>query len=174
MTAAEAWNAGKGHLRGFMIRQVEATGNAEDVYLFLDPKQAQRPDLTWRDVGEAEIVVHDKIDDWHNVRIFPEMVPILAEMQRGPDDALVFPQHDPRWWGELLVRITEPLPVFGAIGRRVGSQWHLLRSTWAVNRARGIGLDSPATLWKLMAWGGWKIPTTPMRYINVARAAGMV
>ena len=56
MTAGEAWNAGKTHLRGFMIRQVEAAGNAEDVHLFLDEKLAQRPDLTWRDVGTEALI----------------------------------------------------------------------------------------------------------------------
>ena len=56
MTAAEAWDAGKGHLRGFMIRQVEAAGNTDDVTLFLDEAQAQRQDLTWRDVGTESLI----------------------------------------------------------------------------------------------------------------------
>jgi len=56
MTAAGAWNAGKGHLRGFMIRQIEAAENTKDVYLFLDKKQAQREDLTWQDVGTESLI----------------------------------------------------------------------------------------------------------------------
>ena len=60
------------------------------------------------------------------------------------------------------------LPIFGELeGNRAGNQWHLLRSTWAVNAAR-----RGMTLWQLMDAGGWKCPQTVMRYINVARAAG--
>ena len=59
---------------------------------------------------------------------------------------------------------------FGELaGSRVGNQWHLLRSTWAVNCAR-----RGATIWQLMEWGGWKIPTPVMRYVNIARAAGSI
>jgi len=36
---------------------------------------------------------------------------------------------------------------------------------WAVNMAR-----QGATLWQLMARGGWTSPQTVMRYINIARA----
>jgi len=53
---AEAVAAGTGHVRSFMIRQVEAAGNVEDVYLFLDDKTAQRKDLLWRDVGTESLI----------------------------------------------------------------------------------------------------------------------
>jgi flagellar biosynthetic protein FliP len=53
---AEAFAAGERHVRAFMIRQIEAAGNVDDVYLFLDEKAAQRKDLAWRDVGTLSLV----------------------------------------------------------------------------------------------------------------------
>ena len=52
----QAWNAGEGHIRNFMIRQVEAAGNADDVYLFLSEESAAREDLTWQDVGSESLI----------------------------------------------------------------------------------------------------------------------
>ncbi len=58
--------------------------------------------------------------------------------------------------------ITRPLPVFGELpGRRIANQWHLLRSTYAVNHAR-----SGKTLWEHTN------PQTAMQYVNIARAGG--
>ncbi|MGC9454769.1 MAG: flagellar type III secretion system pore protein FliP [Phycisphaerae bacterium] len=43
-------------VRDFMIRQLEAAGNVEDVYLFLDDELAGRDDLTWRDVPTTSLI----------------------------------------------------------------------------------------------------------------------
>jgi flagellar biosynthesis protein FliP len=56
MSPLEAWHAGKAPLREFMIRQIEACGNSEDVYLFLDDEVASRESLTWEDVGTEALV----------------------------------------------------------------------------------------------------------------------
>lgn len=100
----------------------------------------------------------------------PELAATLRLAVAGrTEDRPLFPTHDAHWWGEKLARATEPLPVFGELaGTRAGNQWHLLRATWAVNCAR-----RGATLWQLMAWGGWTQPQTVMRYVNIAHAAGM-
>jgi len=85
----------------------------------------------------------------------------------GRQDRL-FPDMTPDRWVDHLAAVTKGLPVFGELpGRRSGNQWHLLRATWAVNCAR-LG----ATQWELMEWGGWKVPLTVLRYVNIARAAG--
>ena len=55
MDQAAAWGAGKGHLRGFMITQIEQAGNTDDVYLFLSDAQADG-DLLWRDVPDVALV----------------------------------------------------------------------------------------------------------------------
>ena len=49
---AQAWSAGRGHLRGFMIEQIEQTGNTDDVYLFL----GETPVRHWRDVPDVALV----------------------------------------------------------------------------------------------------------------------
>jgi integrase len=102
--------------------------------------------------------------------IGPELRSVLDWVRGGRSGPQpLFPVHHARYWGELLADLTVPLPVFGELpGSRAGNQWHLLRSTWAVNAARHGG-----TLWQLMSLGGWKVPTTVMRYINISRAAGM-
>jgi len=53
---ARAWEAGKGHLRGFMIEQIEQAGNTDDVYLFIDDELAGRKQLLWRDVSDVALV----------------------------------------------------------------------------------------------------------------------
>ena len=53
---AQAWEAGKVHLRGFMIKQIERAGNTDDVYLFLDADQADGDELLWRDVSDVALV----------------------------------------------------------------------------------------------------------------------
>jgi len=52
----EAVKAGEKHVRGFMIRQIEAGGNTDDVYLFLGADAAGRDDLTWGDVPTISLI----------------------------------------------------------------------------------------------------------------------
>ncbi len=52
---AAAWDAGKTHLRGFMITQIEQADNTDDVYLFLSDEQAEG-ELLWRDVPDVALV----------------------------------------------------------------------------------------------------------------------
>lgn len=54
--ATAAWRAGEKHLRSFMIRQVEAAGNADDVYPFLEDELAKRKDLAWSDVPTVSLI----------------------------------------------------------------------------------------------------------------------
>jgi integrase len=90
------------------------------------------------------------------------------------------PGWQKRWWVARLAKATANLPLFGELpGRRVGNQWHLLRSTWATSQAAGRtpfgranDLGRPLTLWELMQRGGWTCPTTCMRYLSLAGAAG--
>jgi len=56
MTRQQAVPAGEKHLRSFMIRQIEAGGNTDDVYLFLDDEAAGRDDLTWGDVPTLSLI----------------------------------------------------------------------------------------------------------------------
>jgi flagellar biosynthetic protein FliP len=53
----QAVDAGEKHVRKFMIRQIEAGGNTDDVYLFL-PKAAAKTDrqLTWGDVPTVSLI----------------------------------------------------------------------------------------------------------------------
>jgi len=102
--------------------------------------------------------------------IGPELGAVLRRVRGDRSRGSLFPEHTQQWWVKRLRDSTRRLrlPVFGELpGSRAGNQWHLLRSTWAVNCAR-----RGATLWQLMEWGGWRIPTTVMRYVNIARAAG--
>jgi len=55
-TGKQALPAGEKHVREFMIRQIEAGGNTDDVYLFLDAETAAREDLTWRDVPTLALI----------------------------------------------------------------------------------------------------------------------
>jgi len=138
------------------------------VGLYEGLRRGEIAELTWADIGTDGMVVHaGKTADWRTVPIFPEMGAVLESTPRGDDAEYVFPRHNPRWWGELLSRITEQLPVF----LDAEKQWSLLRNTFAVQRARGVGMNRPATVWELLAWLGHKNPTTTMRYVNIARAA---
>ena len=102
--------------------------------------------LRGEDVHQDHIVVGGsaptKTRDYRIVPIFPEM--------RGfkPKSGPVFPQHNPRWWAEMFGRATKGLTFIG-LGDKGGFQ--VLRSTFAVRRARGEGLDRPASLWELMS-----------------------
>jgi len=127
--------------------------------------------LCWGDVGPKTITVGGsrptKTRDFRIVPLKPELAAYLGKLERGPDRSPIFERHGAVWWNQRFRRLTADLPPFGELpGPRIGNRWHLLRSTWAVNCAR-----AGATLWQLMAWGGWKTPQTVMRYINVARAA---
>ncbi len=53
---APALAAGEARVREFMIAQVEAAGNSEDVELFLDPELTAREDLRWKDVPTASLL----------------------------------------------------------------------------------------------------------------------
>jgi flagellar biosynthetic protein FliP len=52
----EAFAAGEKRVRDFMIRQIEAGGNTDDVYLFIDEGTAARDDLTWGDVPTLSLI----------------------------------------------------------------------------------------------------------------------
>ena len=56
ITPAQAVTASESHLRGFMIRQIEAGNNRDDVMLFMDEKTAAREDLTWREVPTMSLM----------------------------------------------------------------------------------------------------------------------
>ncbi len=56
MPGAEAWRVGQVPVRAFMIRQIAAVGNEQDVYLFLSKDQAARRDLTWSDVPTLSLI----------------------------------------------------------------------------------------------------------------------
>jgi len=111
------------------------------------------------------LIENTKRGGWRTVPLFGQARALVDRLRTGPAGGL-WPEHHPRWWGKLLEDLTEDLPPFGLAGG-VGSRWHLLRSTFAVNQAR-----RGATLWKLMAWLDHVNPTTTMRYVNLARAAG--
>jgi len=53
---AGAIHAAETHVRSFLIRQIEAADNAEDVYLFLPEQTARREELSWRDVPTLSLV----------------------------------------------------------------------------------------------------------------------
>ncbi len=56
LSQAQALDAATVHMRSFMIRQIEAGDNTDDVYLFLDPALAERETLTWGDVPTLTLV----------------------------------------------------------------------------------------------------------------------
>lgn len=150
--------------------------DAVRVALYGGPRLSSLRVIRWQHVSKTALTV--PLPKTGNYCIVPldsravgsELAKALSGMKRGPDKDLIFPDHDPRWWGQQLADLTEDLPVFGELeGTRAGNQWHLLRATWAVNCAR-----RGATLWQLMAWGGWKVPQTAMRYVNIAHAAGLI
>lgn len=101
--------------------------------------------------------------------IGPGLREVIDELPEVKASELIFPEA-PDWkWVQCLREITGDLPMFGELeGSRVGNQFHLLRSTWAVTCAsRG------ASPYQLMAWGGWSTLQIVMRYVNIGRAAGL-
>jgi flagellar biosynthetic protein FliP len=56
ISQGEALAAADGPVRGFMIKQIEAGDNRDDVYLFLDPAVAARANLTWGDVPTMTLI----------------------------------------------------------------------------------------------------------------------
>lgn len=133
--------------------------------------------LRGRDIDLAGVMVGaskpTKTYQWRKVPIPPDLQAELEAMADGGPDRPIFPQYGIRWWVRMLKRYTDDLPVFGELpGSAVGNQWHLLRNTFAVRRARGGDSGQGATLWELMALLGHSTPQTTMRYINVAHAAG--
>jgi len=119
---------------------------------------------------QAIQITASKTRNFRYVPISDVLRPALPVGGAGP----MFPEMD-RWaWGKALKAVTKDMPIFGTVdGGRAGKQWHLLRSTFAVRRARGIGLERPATLWELMAWMGHSNPKTMQYYIDLARAFGV-
>jgi len=53
---AAAVEAGEKHIRAFCIRQIQAGGNTDDVYLFLPDELARRDELIWRDVPTLSLI----------------------------------------------------------------------------------------------------------------------
>lgn len=147
---------------------------AISIGLFQGPRRGDIRQLRWQDFKPGGVVLGSrKTGNWRVMPTFPETAALLKVMPRGKPDQHLFPQYDLSWWGREMRKFTRDLPVFGELpGRRTGNQWHLLRATFAVQRARGVGLDKPATLWQLMAWLGHKDAQTTMRYVNIAMAAG--
>ena len=56
LSQAEALTAGESRIRRFMIGQLEAAGNSDDVKVFLDNELAARENLTWRDVDTTALI----------------------------------------------------------------------------------------------------------------------
>jgi flagellar biosynthesis protein FliP len=64
ISISETWNRSKGHLRHFMIMQIENTGNSESVYMFME-MNAKSPELqqkirdgqlAWKDVSLTALI----------------------------------------------------------------------------------------------------------------------
>ena len=124
--------------------------------------------VVWSDLREGGVRLHSlKAAHDEAERIIPVTPRLRRALDRCRADRVsIFPRRGSRRWCRMMKEATDPLPVFGELpGRRAGNQWHLLRSTWAVNQARrGVGL------WELMRLGGWSCPQTVMRYVNLAGA----
>jgi len=135
--------------------------------------------LKWRDVRDGQIVVgaeaetKNKVGAWRVLPLSEIGAAALALLDRGEETDWVFPRYRTNkftnaQYVKWLRELTKPLPVFGELkGKRAGNQWHLLRSTWAVECAR-----RKMDIWTLMQLGGWKTLGTVLKYVNIARAAG--
>ena len=53
---SEALADGAAHIRKFMIRQIEAGDNTDDVYLFVDESLTRQEQLTWRQVPTMSLI----------------------------------------------------------------------------------------------------------------------
>lgn len=51
-----ALETGKTAVQDFMVRQIEAAGNTDDVFIFLDEKTAAKKDLAWKDVPVLSLI----------------------------------------------------------------------------------------------------------------------
>lgn len=56
ISSSQALDAASRHVRGFMIRQMEHQGNAEDVYPFLDDELVAKDSLTWGQVPTVSLI----------------------------------------------------------------------------------------------------------------------
>ena len=64
ITQLEAWSRAQGHIRAFMVDQIENAGNAEDVYMFVEfadsegklEDKIRNETLQWQDVGLAALI----------------------------------------------------------------------------------------------------------------------
>lgn len=122
--------------------------------------------VKWRDIDQGRVTLKSskgRADQaWRVVPLSARLRKVLKGLPA--DSEHVFAQHSKQQWCKMMRKATQGLPVFAELpGRRVGNQWHLLRSTWAVHMAR-----KGADCWKLMRLGGWVDPKTVMRYINLA------
>lgn len=103
-----------------------------------------------------------KTYQWRKVTVPADMEAMMPQVD-GP----LFPTWDKATWINYMREVTHGLPVFGQLkARSVGNQWHLLRATWAVNRAR-----EGWSVWRLMSEGGWTSMQTVLRYVNLVRAS---
>jgi len=129
------------------------------------------------DVAGGHLTVRGKLTGLNPWRVVPLPPRALAAVEAGAGEGGLLFAAAPAWrWCRRMAVLTKRLPVFGGRGGGAGNQWHLLRSTWAVCMAAGrtpLGgpthLGRPATLWELMALGGWTVPQTVMRYVSLAR-----
>ena len=124
--------------------------------------------LRWRDVQEGRLVIGadrpTKTYRWRVVPVSAELAEWLDQHTGKPDEPMFPAWADKMTWVHKMSRLTKDLPVFGELpGRRVGNQWHLLRSTAAVRGAR-----AGRTVWDLMQAFGWTNPSTCMRYVSLA------
>ncbi len=56
MEQNDALAVGEKRVKTFMVGQIEAAGNTDDIYLFLDEKLSKKEDLQWRDVPTLSIM----------------------------------------------------------------------------------------------------------------------
>ena len=154
-----------------MDRKAPELSNAVRLALFAGLRLSSLRALRWEHVGDDALTVPlpktggYTIIPLSNSHIDPRLAETVQGMVRGKGP--VFPVRNPAWWNTHLKLATRPLPTFGELaGSRAGNQWHLLRATWAVSCAR-----RGATLWQLMSDGGWTVPQTVMRYVNLGHAA---
>ena len=139
---------------------------AVQVALWAGPRLSSLRAMKWSGVGEDLLTVPLTKTRSYALVPFAKMDPRLREAVARGGRGMMFPEHGATWWVRRLKEATGLMPQFGQV-RGPGAQWHLLRATWAVERAR-----AGATLWELMAWGGWTSPQTVMRYVNLAQASG--
>jgi len=86
--------------------------------------------LRWGDIRETAsgpVVVYreTKTDRCRAVPVTDKLAAVIARMDRGADDELIFPRHTRRWWTCQLRPIKEAVPKMA----RRGGGWHDFRRT---------------------------------------------